>query len=255
MGGQVSLIGAGPGAADLLTLRAAQRLAQADIVFYDALVSAEIMALIPIETICVAVGKRCGKHSTAQQFINKQLIDAAAIHKHVVRLKGGDPMIFGRAQEEIEALKRANVSYEVIPGITTALAASASLGISLTQRDIARSVAFVTPRFGTDCSTSNKWLETTLASDTTVLYMSGHQLENIQQMLIKHGQCPNTPAVLLSNVSHSNEQRWAGSLDTIHLSPLPNNNPYPLILMLGKAFSHAYTQDIDATIPLEQRYA
>src|SRR5919205_1864015 len=127
MRGTVYLVGAGPGAADLLTLRAARLLGEADIVFHDALVPHEILALAP-QAQKVAVGKRCGRHSTAQRFINKRLADAARTHKVVVRLKGGDPMIFGRAQEEIAHLRSLGIQVEVVPGITAALAASASLG-------------------------------------------------------------------------------------------------------------------------------
>ena len=133
--------------ADLLTLRAARLLAAADIVLHDALVHPDTLALAA-RARKVAVGKRCGAHSTAQRFINKRLVDAARKHDVVVRLKGGDPMLFGRAQEEIDALDAAGIAYEVVPGITAALAASAELGMSLTQRGVARSVAFVTPRVG-----------------------------------------------------------------------------------------------------------
>src|SRR5689334_2134654 len=122
--GRVYLVGAGPGAPDLLTLRAAKLLASADIVFHDALVHPDTLALAA-RAEKVAVGKRCGKHSTAQKFINKRLVDAAKVHAVVVRLKGGDPTLFGRAQEEIAALEAAGVRCEVVPGVTAALAASA----------------------------------------------------------------------------------------------------------------------------------
>ncbi len=123
MTGTVYLVGAGPGAPDLLTLRAARLLAAADIVFHDALVHPDTLALAE-RAEKIAVGKRCGKHSTAQKFINKRLVDAARGHSIVVRLKGGDPMLFGRAQEEIAALETAGVRYEVVPGVTAALAAA-----------------------------------------------------------------------------------------------------------------------------------
>src|SRR5215831_4657685 len=138
MSGTVYIVGAGPGAPDLLTLRAAKLLEQANIVFHDALVHPDTIALAA-QAEKIAVGKRCGKHSTAQRFINKRLVDAASRYAVVVRLKGGDPMLFGRAQEEIAALESAGIRYEVVPGVTAALAASAELGISLTQRGVARS--------------------------------------------------------------------------------------------------------------------
>src|SRR5207253_7660525 len=133
MSGVVYLIGAGPGAPDLLTLRAAKLLEKADIVFHDALVHPDTIALA-VRAEKIAVGKRCGKHSTVQKFINKRLVDAALTHTVVVRLKGGDPLLFGRAQEEIAALEAAGIRYEVVPGVTAALAACAKLRIALTQR-------------------------------------------------------------------------------------------------------------------------
>src|SRR5712671_6804214 len=132
MSGTVYLVGAGPGAPDLLTVRAARLLGEADIVFHDALVPQGILSLVKGEK--VAVGKRCGRHSTAQRFINKRLADAARRYRVVVRLKGGDPMLFGRAHEEIAYLDAENIPVEVVPGVTAALAASAELRISLTQR-------------------------------------------------------------------------------------------------------------------------
>ncbi|MBX9868870.1 MAG: uroporphyrinogen-III C-methyltransferase, partial [Burkholderiaceae bacterium] len=129
--GKVFLVGAGPGAADLLTLRAARCLAQADIVLHDALVTPDILALAP-QALKISVGKRSGQRSASQQHINQQLIDAAQKHAHVVRLKGGDPMLFGRADEEMTALENAGIAFEIIPGITTALAAAASVRQPLT---------------------------------------------------------------------------------------------------------------------------
>lgn len=141
--GSVYIVGAGPGAPDLLTLRAARLLARATIVFHDALVHPDTLALA-MNAEHVHVGKRCGRHSTAQHFINKRLIDAARAGHIVVRLKGGDPMIFGRSQEELDALAAAGIEAEVVPGVTAALAAAAELRTSLTRRGSSRSVAFAT---------------------------------------------------------------------------------------------------------------
>src|SRR5262249_23299505 len=145
--GTVYLVGAGPGAADLLTLRAARLLGEADVVFHDALIDKEVLRLASGATK-IQVGKRCGRHSTAQHFRNERLVDAALSHRVVVRLKGGDPMLFGRAHEEIAYLRSRGVQVEVVPGVTAALAASADLAISLTRRGAARSVTLVTPRVG-----------------------------------------------------------------------------------------------------------
>jgi len=145
--GIVHLVGAGPGSPDLLTVRAARLLGEAEIVFHDALVPEEIL-LLARKAILVPVGKRHGRHSTAQHFINRRLAEAARRHQVVVRLKGGDPMLFGRAQEEIAYLKKQRIRVEVVPGITAASAASAQLGVSLTLRGVSRSVVFATPRAG-----------------------------------------------------------------------------------------------------------
>ena len=147
--GKVFLVGAGPGAADLITMRGANLLSKADIVFHDALVDPAMLELCP-QAIKEPVGKRCGKLSSAQHFINKRLIDAAQKYQTIVRLKGGDPMMFGRADEEIQALKKRQIEVEVVPGITAALAGAAMIQQSLTLRGVSRSVAFVTLAQGTE---------------------------------------------------------------------------------------------------------
>src|SRR3954470_19538765 len=191
MSGTGYLVGAGPGAPDLLTLRAGRLLAQADIVFYDALVHPETLALA-VRAEKIAVGKRCGKHSTRQHFINKRLIDAARKHALVVRLKGGDPMLFGRAQEELDALAAAGIKCEVVPGITAALAASADLKISLTRRGVSRNVTFVTPRVG-EAEDASDWIASVVNADTTVMYMAAGQAAAIATKLIEHGLSSDLP--------------------------------------------------------------
>jgi uroporphyrin-III C-methyltransferase len=197
--GTVYLVGAGPGAPDLLTLRAARLLERADVVFYDALVHPDTLA-IAANARKIAVGKRCGKHSTAQQFINKRLVDAAAVHSIVVRLKGGDPMLFGRAQEEIAALEAAGVPYDVVPGITAALAASAELGISLTQRGAVRTVTLATPRVG-DGEATNDWARSIAAADAGAIYMGAGQAAAIAAALIAAGKPAATPVAVVENAS------------------------------------------------------
>lgn len=197
--GTVYLVGAGPGAPDLLTLRAARLLECADIVFYDALVHPDTIALAA-NAGKIAVGKRCGKHSTAQHFISKRLIDAAAVHSIVVRLKGGDPMLFGRAQEEIAALESAGVRYEVVPGITAALAASAQIGISLTQRGEVRTISLVTPRVG-EGEAANEWARSIAAADAGAIYMGLGQGDAIAAALTAAGKSAATPVAIVENAS------------------------------------------------------
>jgi uroporphyrin-III C-methyltransferase len=211
--GVVYLVGAGPGAPDLLTLRAARLLELADIVFHDALVHPDTVALAK-RAAKVAVGKRCGKHSTAQQFINKRLIDAAAIHDVVVRLKGGDPMLFGRAQEEIAALEAARIRYEVVPGVTAALAAAAQLGTSLTQRGSVRSVTLVTPRVGQGES-ARDWAASIAAADSGAIYMGAGQAAAISKALIEAGKSPSTPVAIVENASLPESRTLFGTLEAL----------------------------------------
>jgi uroporphyrin-III C-methyltransferase len=210
MNGRVYLVGAGPGAPDLLTLRAAEILRRADVVFYDALVHPGTLALA-VRADKIPVGKRSGRRSTAQNFINKRLIDAAARHAVVVRLKGGDPLLFGRAQEEIAALRRAGIDFEIVPGVTAAAAAAAELGVSLTRRGIARHVAFVTPR-AAEGERGNDWVAAVLAADTAVLYMGAGLAGEISTELIARGMAPATPVALVENATLPGRRMLVGTL-------------------------------------------
>lgn len=200
MPGKVWLVGAGPGAADLLTLRAARLIARADAILYDALVDDEVLSLAPATALRVPVGKRCGRLSTAQRFINKRLVDLSRQHRCVVRLKGGDPMMFGRAQEEIDALVAAGIPCEVVPGISSAFAASAAVMRSLTRRGASRNVTFLTPRFG-EGESSHDWARPAAAADTVVLYMASREPRQIAEGLIAAGVSPERPAVIVERAS------------------------------------------------------
>lgn len=231
--GKVYLVGAGPGAPDLLTLRAARLLEKADIVFYDALVHADTVALAA-NAKKVAVGKRVGKISTDQRFINRNLVEAVSKYETVVRLKGGDPMIFGRAQEEIDALKDAGIEFDVVPGITAALAASAQLGISLTRRGVARSVTFATPRIGPH-EVESDWLASTAAADSAVLYMAAGQAPQIASALIAAGRAGTTPVAIVENATLENERRIFTNLLGLTASAL--NCEGPAVLCIGDVFA------------------
>jgi len=210
MTGRVYLIGAGPGAPDLLTLRAADILRRADVVFHDSLVHPETLALA-VRAEKTAVGKRSGRRSTAQQFINKRLIDAAHRHAVVVRLKGGDPTLFGRAQEEIDALRRAGVDFEIVPGVTAATAAAAELGVSLTRRGLSRHVVFVTPR-AAEGERGNDWAASVLAADTAVLYMGAGLAQAISTELLRRGKPADTPVALVASASLPERRVLFGAL-------------------------------------------
>ena len=245
--GKVYLVGAGPGAADLITVRGAKLLAQADIVFHDALVEPEMLALCPQATL-VAVGKRCGKLSSAQHFINKRLVDAAQKYKIIVRLKGGDPMLFGRADEELQSLKAAGIAVEVVPGITAALAGAASIGQSLTLRGVSRSVAFVTLAQGADQDDNEKnnlvFGQPTLhpisnpTADTLVYYMGRKDAAKIAQQLIAQGPYTNiTPVQILEAVSTSRERLWVSTLSEMAQGKADHwfDSNSPALIMVGEA--------------------
>ena len=231
--GKVYLVGAGPGAPDLLTLRAARLLEKADVVFYDALVHPDTVALA-VNAKKISVGKRVGKISTDQRFINRNVVEAGAHYQTVVRLKGGDPMIFGRAQEEIDALTDAGIAFEVVPGITAALAASAQLGISLTRRGVARSVTFATPRIGPN-EVQSDWLTSAAAADSTVLYMAAGQAPQIALALIAAGKAATTPVAIVENATLENEQRIFTNLSGLTASAL--NLSGPAVLCIGDVFA------------------
>ncbi len=233
--GKVYLVGAGPGAPDLLTLRAARLVAAADVVLHDALVHPEVLALA--RGRLVDVGKRYGKVSTEQRFINRTLIAAAQTHALVVRLKGGDPMLFGRAQEELDALAAAGIETEVVPGVTAALAAAASLEASLTRRGVARSVAFLTPRVGIG-ETASRWLPAALGADTVVLYMAGGAAQDIAAQLISAGRGAQTPAALVESASLEDERRLLTTLGELAARPLARAAG-PVVMCVGEAFAHA----------------
>jgi len=237
--GKVYLVGAGPGAIDLITVRGAKLLEQADIVFYDALVDPEMLALCPQATQ-VEVGKRCGKLSSAQHFINKRLLDAAHKHQIIVRLKGGDPMLFGRADEEITALKDAGIEVAVVPGITAALAGAASIQQSLTLRGVSRSVAFVTLAQGTENVTPGQPISNPCA-DTLVYYMGRKDAARIAQQLIDQSpnQNGNTPVQILEAVSTPRERLWSSNLQELAAGQADQwfDTRSPALIMIGKALA------------------
>ena len=233
MKGIVHLVGAGPGAPDLLTVRAARLLGEADIVFHDALASHEVLSLAA-RAEKIAVGKRCGAHSTAQRFINRRLVEAARRYRTVVRLKGGDPMLFARAQEEIDALVAAGVTVEVVPGVTAALAAAAELRISLTRRGVSRSVVFATPRAGEGESRS-RWAQAVRAGDTAVLYMAAGDAPEVLRALREAGVRCDVPVAIAENLSLPQETIAAGTLDELPMLA-ERRAGGPAVVLIGEVF-------------------
>jgi len=239
--GKVYLIGAGPGAQDLITLRGARLLALADVVLYDALVTSEMLELCP-QAEKVLVGKRSGQRSTAQQIINAMLVDYARKAPLVVRLKGGDPMMFGRADEELCTLEEAGIEVEVVPGVTTALAAAAASKQPLTKRGVARSVAFFTSSTAPE-HTDHDAIPST---DTLVQYMGGREAIATAERLLAQGRAADTPVVVIENVSRADQQirrltiaELAQGLGTAH---------GPVLVMLGQAMKTRPHQRVDTEI-------
>lgn len=228
--GKVVLIGAGPGAADLITVRGARLLADANVVLYDALVGPDVLAMAP-QAIKVAVGKRSGQRSTAQATINQQLIEYAQRYQLVVRLKGGDPMLFGRADEELAALERAQIEVMVVPGITTAFAAAAATLQPLTKRGCARSVAFFTSSSAPDLPHTTQLPD----CDTLVQYMGGQQAMETAGLLLAQGRSPDLPVLAVENCSLPNQRIQRLTLQELRLGLKDCSGP--VLVMIGAAFA------------------
>jgi uroporphyrin-III C-methyltransferase len=253
--GKVYLVGAGPGAADLITVRGAKLLEQADIVFHDALVEPEMLELCK-HAVKVPVGKRCGKLSSAQHFINKRLVDAAQQYNIIVRLKGGDPMLFGRADEEIQALKNVGIAVDVVPGITAALAGAASIQQSLTLRGISRSVAFVTLAQATESGSEEQTQPMSNPSaDTLVYYMGRKDAAKIAQQLIEKSpdKTSNTPVQILEAVSTPRERQWSSTLGELALGKADQwfNSSSPALIMVGEALREAQSEPLNQIVHIE----
>lgn len=231
--GEVYLIGAGPGAPDLLTLRAFRLLQQADVVLYDRLVSNEVMALIKSGTELVYVGKHRDNHTVPQQGINQLLVDYAQQGKRVARLKGGDPFIFGRGGEEIEALVEQSIPFQVVPGITAANGCSAYAGIPLTHRDYAHSVQFVTGQLKKGTLDLN-WSELITPGKTLVFYMGLKSLPLICHLLIAHGMKESMPVALIEKGTTREQRVLVSTLDGIEKILSEETIASPSLFIVGE---------------------
>ncbi len=226
--GKVWLVGAGPGAPDLITVRAAGILAKAEVVLHDALVTPEILALCP-QADLISVGKRSGQRSMAQPLINQQIIDCAFRYDRVVRLKGGDPMLFGRADEELTALEAAGIPYDIVPGITTAFAAAAAIRQPLTKRGVARNVAF----FTSTTAPGEPDQASLPGCDTLVQYMGGQEAIATAQRLLAAGKPADTPVIAIENVSRHDQRVMRMSLAQM-AEGIPDCSG-PVLVMIGEA--------------------
>ncbi|GAB3481430.1 uroporphyrinogen-III C-methyltransferase [Marinomonas epiphytica] len=233
MTGKVYLIGAGPGDPELLTLKAHKLLAQAEVVLYDRLVGEEIIALIPEAAEKMYVGKAKSLHSLPQNEINALLASKAKQGKMVVRLKGGDPFIFGRGGEELEELMDEQVPFEVVPGITAAAGCAAYAGIPLTHRDYAQSVRFLTGHLK-DGTTELPWDELVHPAQTLVIYMGLTGLEEISQSLIRFGMSASMPVAVVEKGTSKAQRVFTSTIADIHDVVTENEVKSPALLIIGE---------------------
>jgi uroporphyrinogen III methyltransferase / synthase len=250
MSGKVYLVGAGPGDARLLTLRAAELLAKADVVALDALVSPDIAAHISKSAKVVYVGKRAGAHSLPQDQINQLLVDEAKSGRLVVRLKGGDPFVFGRGGEEAEELAAAGVPFEVVPGISSAIAGPGYAGIPVTHRSHATSVTLVTAHEADSGSTGIKW-EALAQLDGTIVFMMGFaNLPTIVHRLMEHGMSPQRGCAVISKATRPDQRTVAGTLHNIELLVKEAKLGTPALIVVGDVVQLHETIDWFESRPL-----
>ncbi len=227
---KVFLVGAGPGDPDLLTLKAAKALRSADVVLHDELVSDEILRLIPATAQLINVGKRSGQKSTAQDEINRLLVQHALIGLQVVRLKGGDPFIFGRGGEELQALREAGIEAEIVPGITAALGAAAATQIPLTHRDVSSALILVTGSSKHPGQIAN-WPDRLPSNATVVVYMPGRDLASLSARLLASGLAAETPCAIIASATQEAEQIYITTVAGLAASP---QLPAPRLLVIGE---------------------
>jgi uroporphyrin-III C-methyltransferase/precorrin-2 dehydrogenase/sirohydrochlorin ferrochelatase/uroporphyrin-III C-methyltransferase len=235
--GFVSLVGAGPGDPDLLTLKALRLLKQAGVVVYDRLVSAEIMELIPTGVSCISVGKSAGQHCLPQHEINMLLVSLAKSGRSVVRLKGGDPYLFGRGGEEARVLRQHDIAFEVVPGVTAAAGCSAYAGIPLTYRGMNHGVRFLTGHLHNDDELDIDWLKIADPDCTLVIYMGLGSLQRISDELVNAGLAASTPTAAVHNGTTMRQQTVISTLSDIAEAVEQAGLESPVIIIVGEVVS------------------
>lgn len=250
--GKVTLVGAGPGDAELLTIKAMRALQSADVILFDDLVSKDVLELARREAKRMLVGKRGGRDSCKQDDINEMMLKFAKSGRNVVRLKSGDPSVFGRAGEEICALEKHNIPVSIIPGITAASAMAAQLGVSLTHRDHAQSVRFITghSRHG-KLPESVNWPAVADHTTTTIFYMGGRTATQIKTRLIDEGMTGQMPVVISSLISRDNQETWFGALNDLEIGIAQIGYDQPVLIGVGHVFADMSVEQI-VPQPFEQ---
>jgi uroporphyrin-III C-methyltransferase len=230
MSGKVYLVGAGPGDPDLLTLKALKVLKRADVVLHDDLIPRQILDLVPPTAQLRNVGKRCGQKNISQDEINALLVTFASFGLQVIRLKGGDPLIFGRGGEEIEALRKAKIDFEIVPGVTAALGAAAAAQIPLTQRKLSSAVVFLTAHQA-DTGYAKDWHQVISSGATLVIYMPGHHYDATSRSLLEAGLAATTPCAIISQATRPNQRIYQ---TTIGKLPTTARHASPTLLIIGE---------------------
>jgi len=232
--GYVSLVGAGPGDPELLTLKALRLLQTADVVVYDRLVSEEVLNLIPSGISRISVGKTPGNHCVPQHQINETLVNLARSGRHVVRLKGGDPYIFGRGGEEALILRQQGIQFEIVPGVTAASGCSAYAGIPLTFRGISRRVQFITGHFNEDEALEFNWQSLADPDSTLVIYMGVANLQQISDSLITAGLDATTPAAAIQDGTSQQQRRAITTLGELAATVEMQQMQAPVMIIIGQ---------------------
>jgi uroporphyrin-III C-methyltransferase len=265
--GHVYLIGAGPGDAELLTLKAHRLIQQADVVMYDWLVNPDIIKMIPRHVERVFVGKKCGRHSMQQADICQLMVEVALTGKNIVRLKGGDPAIFARAAEECEMLAKHHIDFAIVPGITAASGASAYAGIPLTHRECAQSVRFITAHLSSEKSATGElksptgepnWQalvagarasQSSNKGETLVFYMGLKRIDIIMQRLTTHGLMASTPVAVIDQATTAQQQVCIGTLENIAQRVLERNFQGPAVTIVGEVVNKRHDVNLSLLSP------
>lgn len=235
--GKVTLVGAGPGDPELLTLRALKAIEQSDVVVHDRLVSPEIMALVPSHIRRIDVGKLPRYHAVPQDEINELLVSLALQGFNVTRLKGGDPLIFGRGSEEAQALSEAGINVCYVPGITAAQGAAASAGVPLTHRGLATGVRYVTGHRARDAELNLDWQSLASGETTLVVYMGVSSIGEIATRLVEHGLSMSTPVLMVAAATTPREERRLSNLSRIACDAAEHTSEIPALFIIGSVVS------------------
>ncbi len=239
----VYLVGTGPGDADLLTVKALRLIQNADVIVYDRLVSQQVLELIPPGTAQIYVGKASGHHTMNQQEINRLLVKSAEKNRRIVRLKGGDPFVFGRGSEEALFLASHNIRFEIVPGVTAASAVSSYAGIPLTHRGMSQGVQIITGHAQNDLALQINWEKLADKDRTIVVYMGLANIAEISQQLIRHGLPATTPVAAIENGASEKQRRYIGSLENISNIVQQQGLQSPVLFVIGEVVSLA--QELD----------